>query len=299
MTKNIKKLTPHLTYKVWGGEKLSRLKNIETSEPLGETWEVSTHSDGSSILGDLKLKDICNLSYLVKFIDTSDNLSIQVHPDTQYARENENSLGKEECWLILAAEKGAGVYCGFKPGVTRKEFLTAVSNKLNVDRYLEFYPVKKGDFFYIPAGTIHAIGKDVTLCEVQQNSGITYRVWDWNRVGMNGLERELHIEKASDVIRFDDQFNQKLKSHFKQNLFNENGITNLFEHRDFKVQLLKFDANHKFELRLKPKDSIILIHGEFMGDIDMKAFESAIVLEEGLFSFQVKDQAVELLVVSE
>jgi len=288
------KLTAFNTFKIWGGDKLSSIKQITTREPLGETWEVSTHSDGTSLLGDEKLSQFCDLNYLVKFIDTSDNLSIQVHPGNEYAKEHENSKGKTECWIILEAEKNCGIYLGFKPGVTKKEFKTAIENGLDVEKYLNFIEVKPGDFFYVPSGSVHAIGLGVTLCEVQQSSGITYRVWDWNRVDKNGVGRELHIDKAMDVLDFNEKFNQDLLK--EKNLFNNNPIQNFVNHPDFKSSLLEIKKDDVKELNLKDKESLVVLRGKLIIDeVEYNAFESGICLNSGMISVMAKDDSIFIL----
>ncbi len=294
----IVKSNSFISEKVWGGNKLSALKNLSHANTIGETWEISTHKDGSSMLGDIPLSEFCSLSYIVKFIDTSDNLSVQVHPDDAYAKQYENSKGKTECWIILAAGEGAGIYLGFKEGVTKKEFFNAVDSGLPVDKYLNFIPVKKGDFFYLAPGSVHAIGKDVTLCEVQQSSGITYRVWDWNRVGLDGKPRELHIEKAKDVLNFNHEFNQDLLNRKKTALLDKTQILTLAEHEDFKVQLFADFTGKEIQLSLQDKDALIVLEGELAGDITLAALESAIVLEGGAVSLQVATHT-SFLIVSE
>lgn len=290
------KLRPYISNTIWGGDKLKKIKNIESNSPVGESWEVATLGDKSSEFEELKLSNICELNYLVKFIDATKNLSIQVHPDNDYAKENENSKGKTECWLILEAEDDAGIFLGFKPGITKKEFFTAVKNKLAVDKYLNFINVSPGDFFVIPAGTVHSIGAGVTLCEVQQSSGVTYRVWDWNRFGLNGKPRELHIEKAQDVLNFSEIDNQKSLEF--RNYQVETGIFTLIEHDDFNVQLFSNIHPKKMTLNLKDKDSIIMLDGHATGNIELQAYESAFVLEGGSFEFEFKTMS-SFLVVSE
>lgn len=285
----IVKLTPYLSHTIWGGDKLSKIKNLEsTDEPLGETWEVSTLAGKSSFIGELPLSQFCELKYLAKFIDTKANLSIQVHPDEEYARVNENSSGKTECWIILDAKEGSGIYLGFKKNVTKKEFFTAVSSGLDIRHYLNFIPVQKGDYFYIPAGAIHAIGSDITICEIQQSSGITYRVWDWNRVGLDGQPRELHIDKAREVTNFSDKFNEKLLSDMKRNLLDQVGISQIVEHKDFKIQLFSNMTQKDLELKLESQDSIIVLEGSISGDVDLNLYESAIITDGGLFNFNIE-----------
>ena len=290
------KLNPFIRQRVWGGTKLKQYKNLNTDKIVGETWEVSTHKDGESFIGDTGLSELCSLSYLVKFIDTSANLSIQVHPDEAYAQEHEDSKGKTECWLILEAEESAGIYLGFKKGVTRKEFFSAVESGLAVDKFLNFINVKAGDYFYIPAGTIHAIGSGVTLAEIQQNSGVTYRVWDWNRLGLDGKPRELHIAKAKDVINFNDGFNDSVLSYSKRNLLEQVGISTLVEHSDFSCQLFSNMVQKDMEISLNNKDSLILLKGSIDGDIKLSEYESGIVVEKGSFNLTLSSQTSFLIV---
>lgn len=293
----ILRLMPHVEEKIWGGTKLSKLKNWHVSKKIGETWEVSTHPNGPSKFNGINLNSFIELSYLVKFIDTTDNLSIQVHPDDEYA-QIENDRGKTECWLILASEKGSGIYLGLKPDVTKKEFKTAVDNGLAVDKFLNFIEVQPGDYFYVPAGTVHAIGKGVTLCEIQQASGVTYRVWDWNRLGDDGRPRDLHIEKALEVIDFTPKFNKEVLSKCKKNLFASNELIKLVEHEDFKAHLMSIH-NKKIEFNLKPKESIIVLSGKIMiDDQEIKSFQSVLVNEGAMVMVSAKEQS-KFLIVSE
>lgn len=244
-------LAPSVQRKIWGGKNLEGLKNIQadrSADPVGETWEISTHHEGPS-LHHGKALDL-DLSYLVKLIDTGDELSIQVHPDDQYAREHENSRGKTECWLILSSERGAGIYLGLKKGVTREMFLRGLEEKANMSLYLNFYEVSPGDFFYVPAGTIHAIGRGILMAEVQQNSGITYRVWDWNRVDSKGNPRELHIQKSLDVINFEAQANTPDYFKFRKGLFQLPGKTEIVDHEAFKFSLINLKKDDSIEIDL-------------------------------------------------
>ncbi|MBC7539083.1 MAG: class I mannose-6-phosphate isomerase [Bacteriovorax sp.] len=226
----IKELSPSIVRKIWGGIKLEKMKGLPITsqgivEPIGETLEIYEK----------------HLPYLAKFIDTSDELSIQVHPGDEYARIHENSSGKTECWIILEANDNAGVYLGLKPYVTKDELKSALKEKKAINELLNFYPVKKGDFFYVSAGSIHAIGRNITLAEVQQNSGITYRVWDWDRLDDKGVSRELHVKKSLDVINFDPTFNTTEFFRMKKGLLQIDGLNELCSHPDF----------HLFHLNLK------------------------------------------------
>jgi mannose-6-phosphate isomerase len=249
-------LEPHLVSKVWGGEKLKSLKGFHSFEgPLGETWEVSRLSEGCTAvrgLGDeghlSQLTCESELPYLVKFIDTTDNLSVQVHPGDSYAKEHENSKGKTECWLILDAVEGSGIYLGLKPNITKEQFKKSILEKEDLSQFMNYYPVKKGDFFYVSAGSIHAIGSGVTLAEIQQSSGVTYRVWDWNRVGLDGKERELHIEKALQVIEFENEKNSSDFFQMKKSLLSQIGKVELVRHEDFNVDLYNLSSSQEEEI---------------------------------------------------
>ncbi|MBF8436546.1 mannose-6-phosphate isomerase [Halanaerobiaceae bacterium Z-7014] len=225
------KFKPIYKEKIWGGRSLARKFARELpAGPIGESWEISSHGDDISIIanGDYaglslleliakkrqevlgrelsgknrKLSEDNLFPLLVKIIDARDNLSVQVHPDDAYAAKNEaGGSGKTELWYILNAEPGASIIYGLKDGVTRDQFTQAVGGPDFLD-LLNFVPVKTGDYFYIPAGTVHAIGKGVMLAEIQQTSDLTYRLYDWDRTDDAGNFRELHIDKAIDVINF-------------------------------------------------------------------------------------------------
>jgi mannose-6-phosphate isomerase len=135
---------------------------------------------------------------LVKFIDACDNLSIQVHPDDEYAFAHENDFGKMEVWYVVEAEPNASIIYGFKEKITPEQFRLAIEND-TLPQYVNIVPIKKGDVIFIPAGTLHSINRGVVVVEIQQNSNTTYRVYDHGRVGADGKPRELHVDKALDV----------------------------------------------------------------------------------------------------
>lgn len=284
-------LKPHLVSKVWGGEKLKAMKGIENmDEPLGESWEVSRLEDGPSTISFEGIeKPLCrhftqdDLPYLVKFIDTTDNLSVQVHPGNEFARLYENSMGKTECWLILNSGEGAGIYLGLKEGIEKEQLQEAINSGEDLSPFLNFYPVKRGDFFFVPSGSIHAIGKGVTLAEIQQSSGVTYRVWDWNRVGLDGKARELHVDKAMKVIEFDSKKNSK--EYFKANngLLENEGKAEVVSHTDFIVDLYNF--SERIELNLVESGRVSCLVNISEGEIAIdgqviSAYES-VVFEKG------------------
>ena len=209
----IEKLYPEYKDYIWGGNKLKTKYGKQTKKtPCAESWELSFHKDGLTCLASGKTlmesatdKDLgtnCKKfpfsPVLIKFIDAEQNLSVQVHPSDNYALQNENSFGKTEMWYIVEAEQGAGIYLGFNCDVTKEEYEKAIQEN-RLTELLNFYEVKAGECYFIPSGTIHAIGKGCLIYEIQQNSNLTYRVYDYGRKDKNGNERELHIEKALEV----------------------------------------------------------------------------------------------------
>lgn len=203
------KLQPVLKDYLWGGTKLKGLFGRDNGDKIiAESWEASVHKDGESLLPDgtplsAYLQEIGEeLPILIKYIDAKQNLSVQVHPSDAYAQKYEGDNGKTETWYILSADEGAGIYCGLKTACDKEEFKRKVLDG-TVEELLNFIPVKAGDCFLIKAGTLHAIGAGCVICEVQQNSNVTYRVYDYNRVDKDGNKRALHVDKALDVIRFE------------------------------------------------------------------------------------------------
>lgn len=210
---------------IWGGRNLERLGKILPAGIIAESWEVSCHPDGISIVSNglfegtplpelikkygrlivgaaLPKKDIIKFPLLVKFIDANADLSVQVHPDDEYARLNENGeYGKNEMWYIISAKPGAKLIYDVAPGTGKEAFRLALESE-NLESCLKYVEVLPGDAINIPAGLIHAVGKGIMLVEIQQNSNSTYRVYDFNRVGKDGNKRPLHIKKAMDVIDF-------------------------------------------------------------------------------------------------
>ena len=259
-------LKPHASRKIWGGQLLAKLKGLKEApdlDPVGETWEVSAHDDGpsKSEYGNLnEFSSLTEIPYLIKLIETSDNLSVQVHPNDEFSKKYENQKGKSECWLILDATEGQGIYLGVKNSTSRESFESALSKGEDVSSLMNFYPVKRGDFFYVPAGTAHAIGKGVFLAEVQQCSDVTYRVWDWNRVDEKGNSRELHVEKAMQVIRFDDEFNFPMNFKIQNEVLNHEKIK-LLELNDF--ELTSYSISGEIEIRSgKRYASLFVLSGE-------------------------------------
>lgn len=217
---SILKLQPAYKDYLWGGDKLVKHYNKKfDGDCLAETWELSCHEDGLSIISEgenvgLSLKEYIELHgkkvlgsncaifdefpILIKLIDAKKDLSIQVHPNNIYALDNEKQYGKSEMWYVLDAEPNSYIYYGFKNKITKHEYERRISNN-TLQEVLNKYPVRKGDCIYIPSGTVHAICKGLVIAEIQQNSNVTYRVFDYGRKDINGNTRELHIKKAIDV----------------------------------------------------------------------------------------------------
>lgn len=213
------KLKPATKDYIWGGNRFKSWGKEANSEIISECWELSFHKDGlcfidSGINKGKYLKDVVTADdlgsnvtkfpffpVLIKLIDAKDDLSIQVHPSDEYALKNENSYGKTEMWYVLDATQDAKLYVGFKENMN-KETVSKALNEGNLLSYLNAFNVHRGDCFMINSGTIHAIGKGVCLIEIQQNSNLTYRLFDYNRLGKDGKPRELHLEKALKVIDF-------------------------------------------------------------------------------------------------
>jgi mannose-6-phosphate isomerase len=222
------KFHPIYKERIWGGEKLKRFFNrrIPESCSIGESWEVCAHQEGSSIIasGTLKGESILSLwenhreeffgqsigdgndvfPFLIKWIDARERLSVQVHPDDRYAWKQAHQHGKTEIWYVIDAKHDARLIYGLKKGVTKEVYKQAIK-KGKIEHILHQVAVKKGDVLLIPAGTIHAIGEGILIGEIQQNSDITYRVYDWNRLGLDGKPRLLHVEKAMQVVDFEQQ----------------------------------------------------------------------------------------------
>ncbi len=214
----ISKLIPACKNYIWGGHRLKDEYGKQyDGNVLAETWELSCHADGASVMEKtgIALADFISKNpsaagkacerfdefpVLVKLIDAAQNLSIQVHPNDDYARKHENQLGKTEMWYIVDAAPDAFIYYGFKDEISKDELREAIADG-SICEKLNKVSVKKGECYFIPAGTMHAIGAGCLIAEVQQNSNVTYRVYDFGRIVADGNPRELHVEKASDVAK--------------------------------------------------------------------------------------------------
>lgn len=214
------KLTPAFKDYLWGGTRLrDDFQKDCDFDKIAESWELSCHKDGPSTIANGEFKGLTlseyidkagksvlgtdcekfeNFPILIKLIDAKDNLSVQVHPDNEYAQRVEGEYGKTEMWYIVDCDEGATLLYGFKDTITKDEFAQRIADNTLLE-VTNAVPVKKGDVFFIQAGTLHAIGKGILIAEIQQNSNTTYRIYDYGRVGKDGKPRELHVEKAKDV----------------------------------------------------------------------------------------------------
>lgn len=219
----ILKLNPVFKDYIWGGTRLRDDFGLKTDiNPVAEGWMLACHKDGMNTIdggeydgktlesvikegGKSKIAGTNSEKFtyfpvLIKLIDAKDNLSVQVHPDNEYAARVEHEFGKTEMWYVLDAAPGATLIYGFKNKIGKEEFKQAIESNTLLD-VLNVVEVKKGDMFFIEAGTVHAIGKGALIAEIQQNSNSTYRVYDYGRLGKDGKPRELHIQKAIDVSK--------------------------------------------------------------------------------------------------
>ena len=209
-------MKPVFQEKIWGGSRLKTVFGYDIpSDKIGEDWAISAHPNGVSMIenGPYKGQTLDQLwanekalfgqptedvfPLLIKILDAEDDLSVQVHPDDTYGLKHEGELGKTECWYIIDAQPGAEIIYGHN--AQTKEELTTMIQEGRWEELLTRVPVKKGDFFFVPSGTIHAIGKGIMILETQQSSDTTYRVYDYDRKDDAGQTRELHIQQSIDV----------------------------------------------------------------------------------------------------
>ncbi len=213
---------------IWGGTKLKNWGKQSNSTNIAECWELSFNQSGPTIIdsgidSEKPLMDVATkedigtipasfefFPVLIKFIDSASNLSVQVHPSDDYALKNEGQYGKTEMWYIISADPHCGLYVGFKKKTSSEEVRSKIKDGSIMD-LLNFVEVKPGECYFIKSGTVHAIGGGVTLIEIQQNSTLTYRLYDYNRLGKDGKPRELHVEKALKVLDYEPYNPPKFK----------------------------------------------------------------------------------------
>lgn len=259
---------------VWGGRNLKPMKGLAADEDrVGECWEVSAVPGAESVVKNgvfagRKLSELVadygeyllgssvaekygkEFPILVKFIDAERDLSIQVHPNDELARARHGCFGKTEMWYVLKAEPGAALYSGFNQAITPYEYAKRVEDG-SICEVLQRHEVKAGDCFYIPSGRVHAICGGIMVAEIQQSSNITYRIFDYNRPGLDGKMRQLHVEEAKDAIDF------KIYDDYKQNYERKlNKPVALVDTPFFVVKLL--EVNRAFHRKLFKYDSFVI-----------------------------------------
>ena len=280
---------------LWGGHKLVDEYNVEyDGDVCAEAWVMSCHKDGESIItngiekgqtlsavvarkGREILGKNCekykDFPILIKFIDAKKPLSIQVHPDDEYALSHENQYGKTEMWYVLEAEEGAYLYQGFEKEISKEEFERRIKeNTLTEVLHKEY--VKRGDVIFITPGTLHSIGAGLLIAEIQQSSNVTYRIYDFGRVGADGKPRQLHIQQSLDVTKIEKPVKYKSPDEHMVNCdffcvdrikVNEKSYEDIADDSSF-VSLLVIDGEGKISaegetLEVKKGDSVFITAG--------------------------------------
>ena len=289
---------PNLHPVVWGGNRLRLYKGLEpTDTPIGESWEVSAVPSSVSVIGNGELaghdlvsvinsapeeilgREVARrygnrLPLLAKFIDAKRDLSIQVHPNDEMARRCHGKSGKTEMWYVIDAQPGSFLYAGFKSQISPYEYRKRVQDGSIVD-VLARHEVKAGDVFFIPAGRVHAICGGILLAEVQQSSDVTYRIFDYNRLGMDGKPRELHTELAAEAIDYEVQ--HEYRTDYVEE---ENRSTHLIDSDYFNVRVT--ELSRPFHRNLIKYDSFIItmcISGDCM--IKVRSTGDEVLLKSG------------------
>ncbi|MEI0529409.1 type I phosphomannose isomerase catalytic subunit [Brachyspira intermedia] len=282
---------------IWGGNSLVSVysKPFDKNKTIGESWEICDLPNDNNIVsnGELKGKTLsylvkeygsellgtkCKDDYfplLIKLIDAKDKLSIQVHPDEEYANKRHNKHGKNEMWYVMETYGDAKLLIGLKENISKEDLKNALNNSKNIENMFNYFDIKKGDAFYIPSGCIHAILGNAVIAEIQTPSDVTYRLYDWNRLDKNGKSRELHIEDSFNVIKDINAFN--LKSD-KKNSF-----------KDEKLEINTVFSNDFF------KTEEYIINGTYSSKTNGESFEIIMVLDgKGYIESNIADNVIKL-----
>jgi len=274
------KVRPVTKKTIWGGTYLSENFGIgEKDESIAEAWMLAVRPEGNNVIDNGEycgmpldeyiiqcgLKNVCGdfeaFPLLIKLIDANDRLSVQVHPDDAYAAENGLDAGKTEMWYVVDAKPGAKLVQGLKD--SKKPAFGEIA-KLNdsgkLDDILNYVDVKKGDCFYIPAGLVHAIGAGIVICEIQQNSNTTFRLYDYDRIGKDGKKRELHIEQAAEVIKtsFDEKFTVNKVTESSEGC----NVTTLCDSKFFTVEKYDLHNGASYTFCREVMQSIVCLEGD-------------------------------------
>lgn len=286
---------PILKTVIWGGNKICKLKGIpQEIDNIGESWEISHIPNSESIVAEGVYKGLSltqlikkfgkqllgnavfekygeKFPLLVKFIDANDNLSIQVHPSDKIAKERHGGLGKTEMWYVLEANDGAKIYAGLTENLKPEDYETQIKN----DSFMELvksFDSKSGDVFFLPPGTVHAIGAGNLLAEIQQSSDITYRIYDYNRKDKNGKPRELHTSLAKDAINYDSQ-----ESCIKTDFSDTDGHEQLVECEHFTTYKVRVNGEKSIKGK---KDSFTILIG-IEGETEVTCRDGKITMTKG------------------
>ncbi|MEI0493438.1 type I phosphomannose isomerase catalytic subunit [Brachyspira intermedia] len=282
---------------IWGGNSLVSVysKPFDKNKTIGESWEICDLPNDNNIVsnGELKGKTLsylvkeygsellgtkCKDDYfplLIKLIDAKDKLSIQVHPDEEYANKRHNKHGKNEMWYVMETYGDAKLLIGLKENISKEDLKNALNNSKNIENMFNYFNIKKGDAFYIPSGCIHAILGNAVIAEIQTPSDVTYRLYDWNRLDKNGKSRELHIEDSFNVIKDINAFN--LKSD-KKNVF-----------KDERLEINTVFSNDYF------KAEEYIVNGTYSSNTNGESFEIMMVLEgNGCIESNIADNVIKL-----
>lgn len=297
------KLKPAFKDYLWGGTRLKTDYDMQSNlERLAEAWVLSCHKDGASIVENgeyagLTLEEAINIMgkanclgrkgsafeffpILIKLIDAKGNLSVQVHPSDEYALRVEKEFGKTEMWYVVDCDKDSYLYYGFKSKISKEEFKNRIENNTLLE-VLNKVTVQKGDCFFIESGTIHAIGAGLLIAEIQQNSNTTYRVYDYGRVGADGMPRQLHVDKALDVTT--------LKQPNNSIIHTGSGRKNvrLAECEYFTVDRITLDGETTIHVDDSSFSSILCVDGNAtVGNIEIKAGE-CVFLPAGMGNIKI------------
>jgi len=308
---------------IWGGQNLRKLgKPIKEGEIVAESWEISDHNDDISIVenGPLAGKSLRELiktygedispktengrfPILIKYIDANKRLSVQVHPDDEYAKTHENpkELGKTECWYVMDAPSNAELIMGIKKGVDKDSFIKMIREN-RIEDGLNRIKVQKGDFIYIKTGTVHALLEGIMVCEIQENSDTTYRLYDWGRVGNDGKPRPLHINKALDVIYFPPEkiYNEYIKDlliNYDKNL--DNAAQKLVRSKYFNIDFLKFTKAFNQEMEDYHFHTLNIIEGEgilkYKNGFERIKIGDTILVPRPVNSYEIETKGITIL----
>lgn len=288
---------------IWGGNSLSTVysKPFDKDKTIGESWEICDLPNDNNVVsnGELKGKTLSYLvkeygskllgtkykedyfPLLIKLIDAKDKLSIQVHPDEEYANKRHNKHGKNEMWYVMDTYGDAKLLIGLKENVTKEDLKKAIDSKENIEDMFNYFDIKKGDAFYIPSGCIHAILGNVIIAEIQTPSDVTYRLYDWNRVDKNGKSRELHIEDSFNVIKNINAFSLKSSKNNKIKT-NTLEINTVFTNDYFTTEEYIINGDYSSKTNEESFEIIIVLEGNgtiesSVNSVDLKIGKTVLV----------------------